>query len=287
MSEAQPARKTAAELISGYFKDFSVLRETSREYWGIQIINFLDCTAYFAILTIAAVFLSEDLGLSDKQAGYSVAAFTSAVTILLLVSGVCTDWLGIRKSLQLTMMAQLVLRLAMVVVGLVPGLPHRGILASILLFLMAPFMASIQTVFQASCQRYTTKRARSAGFNLWYLFMNVGAGAGTIMIDVLRLKFHLANAHIFTMGVVTAALCLVVGTMFVRKEDQLLGPNDPPGAAKPQGPGERKSPLKIMIEVVTEPTLWRLLVLIALTLGVRAVYSYMYLLMPKYWLEWR
>jgi MFS family permease len=285
MTEAAPARKTAAELIIGYFKNFGVLRETSREFWAIQIINFLDCTAYFAIITIAAVFLSEDLGLSDKQAGYSVALFTSAVTILLLVSGACTDWLGIRKSLHITMVVQLVLRLSMVVVGLMPGLPHRGILASILLLLMAPFMASIQTVFQSSCQRYTTKRSRSAGFNLWYLFMNIGAGAGTIMIDVLRLKLHLANAHIFTMGAVTAALCLVVGVLFVRKEDQLLGPNDPPPEAKPEGTGERKSPLKIMIEVVTEPTLWRLLVLIALTLGVRAVYAYMYLLMPKYWLR--
>jgi len=39
-----------------------VLRETRAEYWGIQLINFLDCTAYFALLTIAAVFLSDDLG---------------------------------------------------------------------------------------------------------------------------------------------------------------------------------------------------------------------------------
>jgi predicted MFS family arabinose efflux permease len=285
MSETPAARKTAAEMIAAYIKDFGVLRETNREYWGIQIINFLDCMAYFAILTVASVFLSEDLGLTDKQAGYSVAAFTSAVTILLLASGVFTDWLGIRKSLRITMMAQFVLRLAMVVVALAPGLPHRGILASGLLLLMAPFIASIQTVYQASCQRFTTKRSRSAGFNLWYLFMNVGAGAGTIMIDVLRLKFHLANAHIFTMGAVAAVLCLIAGAALVRNEQQLLGPDDPPEPAKSQRTGERKSPLKIMIEVVTEPTLWRLLVLIALTLGVRAVYAYMYLLMPKYWLR--
>ena len=285
MSETPAARKTAAEMIVAYVKDFGVLRETSREYWGIQIINLLDCTAYFATLTIAAVFLSDDLGFSDKQAGYSVAMFTSATTLLLLVSGMFTDWLGIRKSLRLTMIAQFVLRLAMVAVGLMPGLPHRGLLAATLLLLMAPFMASIQTVFQASCQRFTTKRSRSAGFNLWYLFMNIGAAAGGFMIDVLRLKFHLASAHIFTMGAITAALCLIVGTTLVRKEDQLRGPDDPPEEAKPQGTGERKSPLKIMIEVVTEPTLWRLLVLIALTLGVRAVYAYMYLLMPKYWLR--
>lgn len=285
VNESTVPRKTAAQLIVAYFKDFGVLRETGREYWGIQIVNFLDCTAYFAILTIASVFLSDDLGLSDKQAGYSVAAFTSAVTILLFVSGMFTDWLGIRKSLGISMVAQLMLRLAMVVVGLTPGLPHRGLLASALLLLMAPFMASIQTVFQASCQRYTTKRSRSAGFNLWYLFMNVGAAAGGFLIDVIRLKLHMADVHVFTLGVVTAALCLVVGATLVRREDQLVSPDDPPAEAKQEAVVEHKSPLRIMKEVVSEPTLWRLLVLIALTLGVRAVYAYMYLLMPKYWLR--
>ena len=40
-----------------------------------------------------------------------------------------------------------------------------------------------------------------------------------------------------------------------------------------------------MREVIREPALWRLLVLVALILGVRAVYAYLYLLMPKYWLR--
>lgn len=285
MSEATPASKTAAQLIIGYFKDFGVLRETGREYWGIQIINFLDCTAYFAILTIAAVFLSDDLGLTDVQAGYTIMVFTSATTLMLLVSGMYTDWLGIRKSMNISMIALFALRLAMVAVALVPGLPHRGILAGVLFFLMAPFMAGVQTIFQAACQRYTTKRSRSAGFNLWYLFMNIGAAAAGFMIDVIRKLLHLPNVHIFTMGVVTAALCLVVGTVLVRRENQLVSHDDPPEAAKTEAVVVRKPPLQILKAVVREPTFWRLLVLIALILGVRAVYTYMYLLMPKYWLR--
>ena len=197
--------KTAyRETIAAYFKDFGVLKETRKEYWGIQIVNFLDCTFYFAMLTIATVFLSEDLGLNDKQAGYSTALFTSATSLMLFVSGLYTDWLGIKKSLQLSMAAMLVLRLGVVVVGLVPTLPHRGLLASGLFLLMAPFMAGIQTVFQSACQRFTTKRSRSAGFNLWYLFMNIGAAAAGFSIDIVRKLLHLPNVHIFTMGVVTA-----------------------------------------------------------------------------------
>jgi hypothetical protein len=272
-------------MIVSYFKDFGVLKETRKEYWGIQLVNFLDCTFYFALLTIATIFLSEDLGLNDRWAGYSTALFTSATSLMLFVSGMYTDWLGIRKSLNLSMVAMLVLRLGVMVVGLTPSLPHRGILASVLLLLMAPFMAAIQTVFQSACQRFTTKRSRSAGFNLWYLFMNVGAAAAGFSIDIVRKLLHLPNVHIFTMGVILAALCLLVGLTMVKREDQLVSPDDPPEAQKEETKVEHKRPLQTLREVITEPTLWRLLVLIALIIGVRAVYAYLYLLMPKYWLR--
>ena len=48
---------------------------------------------------------------------------------------------------------------------------------------------------------------------------------------------------------------------------------------------EHKRPWQTFKAVIREPTLWRLLVLIALIIGVRAVYAYLYLLMPKYWLR--
>jgi proton-dependent oligopeptide transporter, POT family len=285
VSATSVAPKSAAEMIVAYFRDFKVLKETRKEYWGIQIVNFLDCTCYFALITIATVFLSEDLGLDDKWAGYSTAAFTSATSLMLFVSGMYTDWLGIRRSLTISMLCMLVLRLGVVVVGLTPGLPHRGLLASGLLFLMAPFMAGIQTVFQSSCQRFTSKRSRAAGFNLWYLFMNVGAAAAGFSIDIVRKALHLPNVHIFTIGVVLAALCLVVGWTMIRNEEQLVGPDEPPDAKAKEAKVERKPPLQAIREVIREPTLWRLLVLIALILGVRAVYAYLYLLMPKYWLR--
>ena len=272
-------------MIVTYFRDFGVLKETGTEYWGIQIVNFLDCTFYFAMLTIATVFLSDDLGLNDKQAGYSIALFTCTMSLILFVSGLYTDWLGIRKSLHLSMASMLVLRLAVVVVGLVPSLPHRGLLASGLFLLMAPFMAAIQTVFQSSCRRFTTKRSRSAGFNLWYLFMNVGAAAAGFSIDIVRKVLHLPNVHIFTMGVFTALLCLVVGMAMVRREDQLIGPGEAPETNTDEAKVQHKPPWQAIGEVMREPTLWRLLVLVACILGVRAVYVYIYLLMPKYWLR--
>ena len=274
-------------MVWAYFRDFRVLQETRKEYWAIQIINFLDCTFYFAMLTIASVFLSQDLKLDDKSAGYCITIFTSATTLLLLVSGMCTDWLGIKKSLNISMISLLLLRLGMVCVGLMPSLPHRGVIAAVLFFLMSPFMAGIQTVFQSATARFTTRRSRSAGFNLWYLFMNIGAMVAGLSIDFLRvwLKLPNANVHIFTMGVITAALCLIVGMTMVRREEQLVSPDDPPELQKEEARVEHKKPWEIFVDMISQPAMWRLIVLIALILGVRAVYTYLYLLMPKYWLR--
>jgi MFS family permease len=274
-------QRSAAGMIAGYFRDFGVLRETRREYWGIQIINVLDCTFYFAMLTIATLFLSTDLKMSDENAGYAVALFTSATILMLTISGSLTDWLGIRKGLRISMISMLILRAAVLYVGLTPSLPNRGIIVSALLLLMAPFMAGIQTIFQAACQRFTTKRSRGAGFNLWYLFMNIGAAAGGYAVDFVRLRIKVGNVHIFTLGVICAALCFVCGEFMIRREEQLRGSDEEPEAKETRR--EKKSPLKILIDVVRQPAFFRLMVLIALVLGVRAVYTYIYLLMPKYW----
>jgi MFS family permease len=285
MTTAAAPERSAREAIVAYFKDFGILRETRSEYWGIQLVNFLDCTAYFAILTIAAVFLSEDLGMSDQSAGYTITIFTSATSLLLLFSGMYTDWFGIRKSTDISMWALLGLRLAMVVVGLMPSLPYRGLLAAVIFVLMAPFMAAVQTIFQAATNRFTTKRSRSAGFNLWYLFMNIGAAAAGFSIDIVRKVLGLPNVHIFTMGVITAALCLVVRVAMIRREDQLVSPDEPEEEKEKDKAVARKRPLQIFREMIHQPALRQLLVLVAVILGVRAVFTYLYLLMPKYWLR--
>lgn len=280
-------RRTFVEMVVQYFRDFRVLRETGREYWGIQIVNILDCTIYFALLNIASVFLSEDIGLDDKTAGYSISLFTTATTILLFFSGTVTDWLGIRVSVHVAMGAQGLLRLGLVVVGLVPSLPHRGWIATVLLFLMAPFMAMMQTVFQSATKRFTTERSRSAGYSLWYLFMNIGAAAAGFLVDLVRKGLDLPNAHIFTAGVGFAIACSAVTFWMVRQESQLgsAGPGAGAGESNPSEAEPRKNPVQIALAVIREPALWRLLALIALMLGVRAIFTYLYLLFPKYWLR--
>ena len=284
MSNAQTP--SAWDAMIGYFRDFKVLKETPREYWGMQIINFLDCTSYFTLMTVITLFLSDEIGFNDTHAGYVVTLFTAATTVFLLISGLITDWLGIRISLAIALGGRFVLTFGVGAMALVGAFPHRGFVVGGLLFLMAPFMAMIQTVFQSANRRYTTEKSRGAGFNLWYLFMNIGAAASGVLIDLLHLTFHLSTTWPMMLGVVTSVLSLLVMLFMIRHEKQVYGADELPANLEKKGADmPPKSPWVIFKQMVGASAFWRFVALITLLIGVRAVFTYMSLLMPKYWIR--
>ncbi len=279
---ARPA--SAWAMIKAYFLDFKVLKDCPREFWVIQAINLLDCLAYFAFLNIGVVFLSETVGFSDVSAGYVFTVFTTTVTLLLFFSGFVTDWLGIRRSVHVAMALLVLTRGGIAICGFFPGVPHREGLMWALFLLLAPGTAMVQTLFQSAVRRYTSPRARGAGFSMWYLVMNIGAALGGIAIDVVRLNFRADNTWIVNIGVVTAVLCSLLTVLFIRSEAQAMtaGEAQEPGEAQPV---DRRLPWQILGEVVRQSTFWRFLVLVSCLIGVRAVFLYMALLSPKYWLR--
>jgi MFS family permease len=271
-------------MMKNYFLDFKVLKDCPREYWVIQAVNLLDSFAYFAFLNIAVVFLSENLGLSDVRAGYVFTVFTTTVTLMLFFSGFITDSLGIRKAMYLAMGLLLISRGGIALCGFFPSFPHRTALIWPLFLLLAPGTAMVQTVFQAAVRRYTSERARGAGFSMWYLVMNIGAALGGFAIDFVRLTLKANNTWIVNIGVVGAVLCTFLTLLFIRNELQIFAPGEK-SESEPKKPVERKLPWQILREVVTQSAFWRFIVLVSCVIGVRAVFLYIALLSPKYWLR--
>ena len=276
-------QKSAMGFIRQYFLDFKVLKDCPREYWTIQVINLFDSFAYFAFLNIAVVFLSGNIGFSDVNAGYVFAIFTTTVTLMLFFSGFITDSLGIKKALYLAMALLLISRGGIAACGFFPGIPYRTTLIWILFFLLAPGTAMVQTVFQSAIRRYTSNRSRSAGFSMWYLIMNIGAALGGFVIDFVRLALKADNTWIINIGVGAAVICTLMTLLFIRSEMQVYAAGETPTEAEKKP--ERKMPWVILREVVSQSAFWRFIVLVSCLIGVRAVFLYMALLSPKYWLR--
>ncbi len=305
--------KKSGNFVVEYFRSFGALKETRAEYWGMQVINFIDHTILFAVYTIAVLFFSAGtdqygFGMDDEKAGYIYTIFGSLTTICLFFSGLVSDWLGIRRSMYVNQGVLLILRAAIVVVTFSQEMLGGAApwVMAVLFIGQAPFLAIGQTAFQAANKRFTTSKSRSAGFNLWYLFMNVGAFFAGLLIDLVFIGLDLPRVHIFTVGIATAVVCLGCIAFFIRREEQLYSPGEGPannesnnadeikeleastgGDVDPQEPElskpKRLNPWENLKTIAREPVFWRFTCLITLLIPVRAVFLYMHLLMPKFW----
>lgn len=273
-------------MVVRYFKEFKVLKEVKNEYWHLQVINALDSFAYFAMFNILTLTLSADFGFNDENAGYIVALFASTTTACLFFSGLLTDTFGIKKSLYIAVFGLMTMRISIVFAAYLPESDIRNYIVIGAMFLMAPFMALIQTTYQAANKRFTTKKSRGAGFNLWYLFMNLGAFGGGLIVDLFFLKLGLPRFQIFSFGIAMSLLCLIPLILGIKNIEQAVGedeePEEEPATDSDEPKGFAKV-LHIIKSVGSEPVFWRFTALVTLLLGVRMVFLYLGLLHPKYW----
>jgi len=279
-----------------YFKDFKVLKETRREYWGIQFINMLDCLAYFSLLNVIVVMLSDDYGYSDTEAGYVFTVFTSLTTICLVFFGLVTDKLGVKNAMYLAMAGYLVSRVSMLVAAYLEPSLLRHVMVIGGLVVLAPCMAMVQTIFQAANRRFTTKKSRGAGFNLWYLFMNVGAMGGGFLVDFFFLKLGLPRFHLLSFAVAMGILCVLLNFLMIKNTEQLYGSDEEEKEEQAQQQkqvgliGTARASIRehgfgpATNRFFVSP-LWKLAVLIFLLLGVRCVFIHLSLVAPKFWLR--
>ena len=269
-------RSSALDLIRRYVLDFGVLRDNPRAFWVLQAVNVLESVAFFSFMGVATVLLSETLGWDDVATGWIYGAFTMLVTISLFVTGFVTDALGIRRTAIVALALLLVSRGGIALAALWPGLPGRAWIVIPLLLVGSPGLAMVQTLYQAANRRFSSDRSRGASFNVWYLLMNLGGIGAGWLIDGVHRSYGLGWGWVIAAGgaitLVTLGVCLAA----------VHEPGPPPQA----GPPARSAPLSGRVaSVVVLPVFWRFMALMVVVLGVRAVWAYMYLLMPKYWLR--
>ncbi len=278
MSSSTVSNSSAGSMIKQYFLDFKVLKDNSLSFWGVQIVNLLDLTAYFAMISILTLFLTENIGMSEVNSGYTVGAFSSVITLSLLFTGFITDILGIRKSLIIAMLIQGISRVGLVACGFIPDIPGREWIVVLMLLLTAPGMAMTATAYQTANKRFSSKRSRGASYNVWYLVMNLGGVIGGLSVDLIRKTLELDITYILALGVIAAGISIITSLILVRKIDEQ-------DASEESEKEETISAWQRVKGLFTQSAFWRFITLMFSLLGVRAVFAYLYLLMPLYWVR--
>ncbi|NWK56210.1 MFS transporter [Verrucomicrobiaceae bacterium N1E253] len=290
--------------VTNYFSEFKVLKSASKDFWLTNAIQFFDGLAYFSMITVLALYLTDNCGFNDVNSGVWVGIFTLYITAFVFAVGSICDTIGIKKSLYIGLG---LLAVSRGILGFAPayissyGIKHTAesiftrfgvtnppefFLASDLawsvkaaIIIMALGTAFMGPVIMTSLRRFTSKDTRATGFNVYYLLMNIAAIiASAIVIDGFRRTFGpvQGNLAILDFGFVMS-ICAVVCASRIDED------NYAEESERVTNQDENRRPLAIFMEVWREKAFQKLLLFLTLTIGVRLVFTHQFLVMPKYY----
>lgn len=161
--------------------------------WGINIPYVIEGLVYFGILTILGKYCSENVGLSDLQAGWVYSVVTAGITFAMLFLGGVCDKIGVPRTLTLAFVLFVVGRGLVALSGTLPlgrglGSPMFLVLA-LGLFTYVVAYGLYQPAAYAGVKRYTNPKTAAMGYAVVYGLMNLGAFFSGFVSPTIRHRF--------------------------------------------------------------------------------------------------
>jgi POT family proton-dependent oligopeptide transporter len=203
-------------------ENYRILFRASRAFWLVNLVNFGDGIAYFGILNLLTLFITQDVGFSDHATGMAVSFFTGLVTLFMFGGGFISDKLGVRRALTLSLVVVLVGRIILV------SSPDLGSMATMSLWigllLMGIAEGVIQPALYAGVKEFTDPRTATVGYSLLYAIMNLGIAAEAFVSPFIRQRTGISGvfwAMIF-FTVFMIACNMLFFTRKVEKRDRVV-----------------------------------------------------------------
>lgn len=273
-------------------EDIRALLKCPRELWLIYLATFFEYIGIFTFLPTLPLWLSSDFHLSDKEAGWWAATFSTLVSLFVFLVGTIADVIGVRRTLLISFGLAALTRLWMSLAATKPMA-----IAALLAFGFA--YATTSPVLQTAVQRASSKRTRAFAFSLWYVSFNLSGTFSGPIIDEAR-KYFLdpgtkkliskpillpllgetmmtANSMILGLGFVSATIAVLIITTLRKNFENRVDPEDGPIEKK-----EKANPLKALQEVFSDKAFWRFMLMLALLCLVRMMFQHMHFTWPKY-----
>jgi proton-dependent oligopeptide transporter, POT family len=183
MNEENKEKKSFRQIVSDALKE---LKETGKAFikapralWGINVPYVIEGLCYFGLLTILGKYASENIQLTDPQAGWLYGAVTGGITLAMLFFGGVVDKIGVRISLGLSLGMMAVGRGVVSLAGTFPmgggiGSPFFLITAGGLLVMVLGY-GIYQPAAYAGVKRYTNPKTAAISYAVIYSLMNLGA----------------------------------------------------------------------------------------------------------------
>lgn len=276
---------------TGSFVD--LLRDSPRDLWLVFTLKALWSLAEFSLVSVLVLFLSDDLNMSDTNAGWVFGLTGLVKAVYGLICGFAVDILGVRASL---LMGSFLMTLGLVVVASTQSALWA---VSALLTVKAFGSALLLNPMMFAVRRYTNESTRPFAFSLFYVVMNGSAFMAQLLVNAVRnsksgLLFPAvhwwAHGHDMSLWRVVIWIAVISGSLtfllalFVREETPDARTDDD-GEEGPGGRscGETQKNVGSMIKsTVAEAKFWRLVALCTVFVGVRLIFVHLNATFPKF-----
>ena len=222
--------KNISEIFRDAFKElgetFAAFVKAPRALWGVNVPYVIEGLVYFGILTVLGKFCSENVGLSDLQAGWVYSFVTGGITLAMVVLGGYSDKIGVRASLILAFMSMVIGRVLVALSNTIPfanGFLSPMFFVLILgLFLIVVGYGLYQPAAYAGVKRYTTPKTAPIAYGAIYGLMNLGAFFSGFISPLVRhdmSKTFPPNglAAVFWVYVFLTAISLILTVVLITK----------------------------------------------------------------------
>jgi MFS family permease len=270
---------------TGSFTD--LVKESPIDLWLIFALKSLWGLAEFSLASVLVLFLSDDLSMSDTDAGWVFGLTGLVKAIYGLICGFAVDMLGVRWSL---LLGSFLMTLGLLVVACTQSTIWA---ISALLTVKAFGSALLLNPMMFAVRRYTSAKTRPFAFSLFYVVMNGSSFVAQLIVNAVRnakdgalpAVVHGASPTtemslwrlVIWVAVISGGLTFLL-SLLVRDTQAQETDNDAQGA---QGP-HRKDPWKLVKTTVGESKFWRLVALCTVFIGVRLIFIHLNATFPKF-----
>lgn len=202
-------------------KQCSSLSGSPRELWLVYLLKLMESYAYFSFSVIFTIYLTDEFGYSDVEAGIAYGLWGALTSLIGLAMGFVIDSLGVRRSLCLSFAVSTVARLAIALTD------SKGVLEVCIYFLLPVAQSMGIPVLLTGVRRYTTSRNRGFAMGVFYAMMNVAALLSGWIVDGLNIGLadgavlfghrFTGNRLVLLTGTVVSAMGLAVSWRCVRE----------------------------------------------------------------------
>lgn len=171
---------------------FRDLLHASRALWGINLSYLLEGFTYFGVLGLLVIYFNDFTKLNDIDAGKMVGYLTAGITLSMFFLGATVDWIGVRKSLLISLGFMLIGR---VILTLAPGLGTSGYGSSAHLMAMGGILGIVlgYGIYQPACysavKQFTNEKTAAMGYAMLYALMNLGGFLPALISPPVRRSY--------------------------------------------------------------------------------------------------